>query len=224
MKFPPIVYVSDKIEFLARLAAGRRVLHVGCADAAAEVHSKEQAGRLIHSRLAGTAKEVWGCDIDEDALHQLRDSFGFERLVVADAQDLRPGNFGGQSFDLVIAPEVIEHLPNPGGLLESVPRIIRPGGMLCITTPNGALRIKTWLHSLLGVEDAVPEHVVLFSFASLSVMYRHFGYSEPRWFSTLERHGSARNQVANVLLEPLVRRFPRYADCMISITTPRRQR
>jgi 2-polyprenyl-3-methyl-5-hydroxy-6-metoxy-1,4-benzoquinol methylase len=217
--FPKITYVPDKIAFLAEVAAGKDVLHVGCADAVADIHSKDSRGRLLHRRLEERARELWGCDIDEEALERLRSSFGIERLVVADAESLQREDFGGRTFDVIIAPEVIEHLPNPAGLLKSAAQMLRPQGRLCLTTPNGALRIKTWLHSLRGVEDAVPEHVVLFSFASLSAMYERFGYAAPRWFSTFERHGSSLNTFANALLEPLVKRFPRYADCIISLTT-----
>lgn len=39
-------------------------------------------------------------------------------------------------YDLAVAIEVVEHLENPSGFLRRVRRLLKPGGMLLITTPN----------------------------------------------------------------------------------------
>src|SRR5918994_61618 len=101
MKFPDVRYVPDKHDFLAALAADHRVLHIGCADGRADLDTKLVAGRLLHARLAEEAIELWGCDFDEPALERLRSRCRFEHLVVADAQDLRPEDFGNSRFDLI---------------------------------------------------------------------------------------------------------------------------
>ena len=220
MKLPRIRYVEDKHDFLARLATGRRVLHVGCADALADIEMKADAGRFLHARLAESARELWGVDSDETGVERLRERFEPSRLVVGDAERLELDHVGGQPFDLVVAAEIIEHLTNPGGLLTSAHKLLAPEGRLCITTPNGALSLKTFLHSMGGIEDVAPEHVILFSFSSLTAIYARFGYTEPDWFTALERHGSSRNRAMNALLGPFVRRLPQYADCLISITRP----
>ena len=45
---------------------------------------------------------------------------------------------GAQSFGLVLALEIIEHLPREAGvqLLEHAFRVLRPGGLLVLSTPN----------------------------------------------------------------------------------------
>jgi SAM-dependent methyltransferase len=44
--------------------------------------------------------------------------------------------FDPQTFSICFATEVIEHLYNPQNLIDEVWRILKPGGMLFLTTPN----------------------------------------------------------------------------------------
>jgi SAM-dependent methyltransferase len=44
--------------------------------------------------------------------------------------------FADGSFDLAIAIEVIEHVPDKPGLLAQIFRVLRPGGRVFLTTPN----------------------------------------------------------------------------------------
>lgn len=42
-----------------------------------------------------------------------------------------------ESFDLVLATEIIEHVAHPDVFLRLIARLIRPGGYVVMTTPNG---------------------------------------------------------------------------------------
>ena len=54
-------------------------------------------------------------------------------LVQADAQYLP---FKNESFDILLALDVIEHLPSPPDFLNEVNRVLRKGGRLILITPN----------------------------------------------------------------------------------------
>jgi ubiquinone/menaquinone biosynthesis C-methylase UbiE len=50
--------------------------------------------------------------------------------------DAHPLPFRDASFDGLFAGELVEHLPDPEAGIEEFRRVLRPGGMLVLTTPN----------------------------------------------------------------------------------------
>jgi SAM-dependent methyltransferase len=62
--------------------------------------------------------------------------------------------FRDQIFDLVFAGEVLEHLNEPGKALNEWSRVLRTGGRLCLSTPNGRL---------VKLKGNHPEHKHLFT-------------------------------------------------------------
>jgi 2-polyprenyl-3-methyl-5-hydroxy-6-metoxy-1,4-benzoquinol methylase len=77
-----------------------------------------------------------GCDV----VAVDRDSNGFEADVPHVSLDFDQADFaskiGAGSFDLITAIEVIEHVESPIGFLRNVRRLIAPGGVGVLTTPN----------------------------------------------------------------------------------------
>jgi 2-polyprenyl-3-methyl-5-hydroxy-6-metoxy-1,4-benzoquinol methylase len=77
-----------------------------------------------------------GCEV----LAVDRSADGFEADVRHVAQDLDASDFASQigvgSYDLVTAIEVIEHVESPTGFFRNVGRLLTPGGIAVITTPN----------------------------------------------------------------------------------------
>jgi SAM-dependent methyltransferase len=71
------------------------------------------------------------------------------------ASELGPG-----SFALVTSVEVIEHVENPIGFLRNIGRLLRPGGVAVLTTPNvdsTPARIKFLLRGTIRMMDAHSE-------------------------------------------------------------------
>jgi ubiquinone/menaquinone biosynthesis C-methylase UbiE len=64
--------------------------------------------------------------------------------VVADAFHLP---FKNNSFDAVVATEIIEHVTDPAAFVKELMRVVRPGGTLLITTPyKEVLRYTLCIH------------------------------------------------------------------------------
>jgi O-antigen biosynthesis protein len=106
------------------LVHGRRVL---------DLASGEGFGSAL---LADTAAGVTGVDIDERAVAHSRVNYEAPNLVfrVASAQDLSA--FAAESFDAVVAFEMIEHVAEQEAVLGEVARVLAPGGLFVVSTPE----------------------------------------------------------------------------------------
>ena len=59
--------------------------------------------------------------------------------------------FPDQTFDVVMSSEVIEHTPDPRKALREMARVLKPGGILVVTSPNKLWFPILWLSMKLGV-------------------------------------------------------------------------
>jgi SAM-dependent methyltransferase len=104
------------------LVAGRRVLDLG---------SGEGYGGAL---LAGSAAAVTGVDIDEQAVAHSRANYPNVEFAVASATDL--SGYADDAFEAVVAFEVIEHVAEQERVLAEVARVLAPGGLLIMSTPE----------------------------------------------------------------------------------------
>lgn len=78
--------------------------------------------------------------------------------IVADAFNLP---FQNESFDCIIASEIIEHVPDPALFVESLFRCLKPGGKLIVTTPyKEKLQFSLCIHC----NKSTPLHAHIHSF------------------------------------------------------------
>lgn len=60
-------------------------------------------------------------------------------------------NIAANSFDIIVSTELLEHLQEPGRALAEFCRVLRPDGLLIITTPNGSNLMTKALNTLKRV-------------------------------------------------------------------------
>lgn len=90
------------------------------------------------SFLAETAARVVGVDVSKESVDYARRRYGGPRIEfhVMDVEDL---TFPDASFDAVCSFETIEHVRDPARVVSEAARVLRPGGVLVISTPHVAV-------------------------------------------------------------------------------------
>jgi ubiquinone/menaquinone biosynthesis C-methylase UbiE len=155
--------------FMPRLGRGKRVLDVGCRDG------------TMTSRLAD-GNEMVGVDVDPAALARATEAHGFETHQVNLNQEGLP--FPAESFDAVIAGEVLEHLQFPEVVVEELRRVLKPDGLFMGTVPN-AFRLYNRLRFLTGRDfEDDPTHLHHFSPSSLRALLLPFRDVEIEFLSS----------------------------------------
>lgn len=161
--------VVNRVEELVRRCAGKRVLHLGCADFP---FTDQSDGRLLHAQLARVARELWGMDRSPEGLASLR-AMGWTNVLVGDAEALEALALPGD-FDVIVAGELIEHLENPGRFLASIRALMTPATDLVLTTPN-ASSLRGVVHALGGREKVHHEHCCYFSYFTIAQLLARAG-------------------------------------------------
>jgi ubiquinone/menaquinone biosynthesis C-methylase UbiE len=86
--------------------------------------------------LATHYKQVVGTDLDQSHLEHARmrsaDLANLQVLV----DDITHSNLPAGSFDLVLCSEVLEHIKDTGGAIAGIRRVLAPGGLLIVSTPQ----------------------------------------------------------------------------------------
>lgn len=178
---PDAPLLRGRQDFVLDACRGKRVLHLGCVDAGLTLE-RSQRGELMHQKLDKLAGELWGVDVDADGIVFLQ-KLGFERLLTLDisrpesASDEAMRLLQAEQFDVILATEVLEHLPNPANFLAAVQRLMAPGHTQFIVTVPNAFRIDTLLWMWRGVEYVHPDHNYWFSYATITALMRKAGFT-----------------------------------------------
>jgi SAM-dependent methyltransferase len=166
----PLVYLhpggpaeaQSRAMFLGRPQAGARLLDLGCGNGQA----------LAVMRELGW--QVEGIDTDPDAVDIAR-----RRGLTVHFGTLADQRYPEDHFDAIYMNHVIEHVHQPIDLLRECHRILKPGGVLVVLTPNGA----SWGHRDFG-KDWVgldpPRHLYVFRAANLTACVRAAGFEQVR--------------------------------------------
>jgi 2-polyprenyl-6-hydroxyphenyl methylase/3-demethylubiquinone-9 3-methyltransferase len=141
-----LTFLRDEMARHFRLAGGGlrpleglRVLDIGC------------GGGLICEPLARLGARVTGLDPAPESIEAARRHAAGQGLDIA----YRPGRVEdlaaeGQTFDCVVCLEVVEHVPDAGAFLAACGALVRPGGLMLLSTLNRT--VKAYLLAIVGGE------------------------------------------------------------------------
>lgn len=152
----PDAPVVDRIAFVAARCRGRRVLSLGHSGPLAAV-------------VDDVAAEVYG--VDRSPLNP-----DVQRMDL----DRWPEHLPPWPVDLVLCGEVLEHLANPGRLLEHL-ALAYHNIPVIITVPN-AMSQAARRHMERGVENINRDHVAWYSYYTLLTLVERYGYELQEWY------------------------------------------
>lgn len=209
-EFADLTAIAD--DYLARRKPVPQSEHIEWLDFGCGAGAFLKYLRARHT-LQGVPLKLTGHDVGSYAdLLKTKDGF---RILNFDELTREPGAY----FDVISMVEVIEHLPSPLEPLQLVARLLKPGGLLLLTTGNleSPVARKQGIH----YRYCAPEiHVSLFNPRCLSHLYQRVGltplavrYNGAVKFKVLKslRHRPVLRAIAAALLKlpPFVRAVDR---------------
>ncbi len=146
---------------------GLSVLEVGCAGG--------DVCRMMADRGASTV----GLDVSADVIRRAR--VRFPHLTFHDGE---VATFQQDSFDAIIAFEVVEHTPSPVAFMQELRRRVRPDGVIALSTPNlecgRRVGIERWTGSTTSFE-----HLYFFDPSSFEKCAAKAGLRVEAWYTGL---------------------------------------
>lgn len=116
-----------RYDFAKDFVCGKKVLDIACG-----------TGYGTDTLVMAGAAEVVGVDSCKDSIFEAKEKYIRNNLFfnVGSAEKL---NFPDNYFDVVVSFETIEHIEFPDDFLQEAKRVLKPGGILILSTPNRKL-------------------------------------------------------------------------------------
>jgi len=128
-------YINSKVDL-----SGKRILDVGC------------GGGILSESLARRGGIVSGIDMGDAALsvahlHSMESGVSVDYMKIT-AEGLAKDS--PASFDIITCMEMLEHVPDPCGVVRACSDLLKVGGHVFFSTISRT--VKSWLFAIIGAE------------------------------------------------------------------------
>ena len=166
--------MNERFKLIKPYIENKTVLDIGCCG------SRYKLEGWLHLNIKKSSKNVFGIDKSKECIEFLREK-GYD-VEVANAE-----NFNlNQKFEVIVAGELIEHLSNFQGFLNSVRKHLKEDGLLILSTPNMFYFREILFLILRGYPTVNPEHTCWFDEVTLQQLLGRFGFSVEKIMYTTE--------------------------------------
>ncbi len=150
-----------------------KILDIGCSEGM----------MLLYAAHNGSKTEFHGIDILEERKQKAL-ARGYRSVLLEDIRECR-FDFPDGFFDVVICSHILEHLEDPGRLLDKLRPIVRDTGLLLVGVPVGLLPGVLWrqyvtpiLNPINTREESLKRfgHVTFFTLPRLKMLLKKHGF------------------------------------------------
>ena len=159
-----IATAQPRLATIKQLARGNRLLDVGCA-----------TGFFLEA-ASKQGFDVRGVEFSTVAISLARPDIR-ERIFCGDVNTLLAQET--EKFDVVTAFDIIEHVQNPVNFVREIREILRPGGVLAISSPDTGHFLRHLMGSKWPMLQPM-QHTLLFSKAGIAALLERSGFGEVR--------------------------------------------
>lgn len=88
-----------------------------------------------------------------------------------------------KNFDIIVSSETIEHINNPREELANIHRLLRPGGLFYVTTPNFNSYLRRMMKDRYDIIK-YPEHLSYYTSKTLNGLLKEAGFTKVKLMTT----------------------------------------
>ena len=159
---------------IQEVSAGPRILDIGCS-----------SGYFLSIAIEN-GMEAYGVEPNKLEVEYARQNGAV--VLASDVSDLDPG----ESFDVITLWDVLEHIREPVGYIESLLSIVKPGGCIFVQVPSSGSLAARIMRGACNMFDGV-EHLTLFSKRSLNLAFAKAGFELVRFQTVISEVHAIRN-------------------------------
>lgn len=177
----PKAKIIDKIPFFQEICKGKTVLHLGCTDHLELIDFRISQDKHVHYEVLKTASQIHGIDLNKESIDYLHKKYGMNNLFEYDITSSEKPDYLLDTYDIVIIPEILEHIENVKDFLLGVKKFLNEKSLLIISVPN-VHRLNNFLTVLRGYEMVNPDHVNYYSYMTLKGLLEKLEFSINEWY------------------------------------------
>lgn len=200
----------DRTDYILSVCVGKSVLDLGCTDYPTTLE-KLAKGLLLFPRLHEVSGRLLGIDNSKEGITLLR-SLGYSNIIFGDVEVFECFD-KNDSFDIIIAGEILEHLGNVGAFLKNIRSIMRRDSILILTVPN-AHSLKSFIRVLQGKEIVNSDHLYYFSQATVEHLCKRYNLfvEECLYYIGLTKPSGRIKKLINIPLTFFLKRVSPYTS------------
>ena len=202
--------ITNRKEYFVDYCKSKSVLHIGCVGSGS-IEERLRDGSHLHCRLSRVTSSLVGIDINAEGIDVMKRA-GFEDCLVGDIEHDEIDPELAANMDVILVPEVLEHLSNPGLFLDHL-KILNYRGDILISVPNAfSYRTASYLKNM-GMEFVHPDHHFYFSPTTLRTLLEKHGFS----ILTLALYYWQTNDEFGRMFETILQNNPYMAEGVIAL-------